>query len=318
MKTKKWISLLLAFAMVFALAACNKESKSPDVKQPESKSSEVKQPELTIDELQDKIDEQSAKIYAILDEHDDLWNRLYEQTDDADNESYDKSTLSPYLKALLESHKDLLSNEEHKVLTEDIEKIIVIEKEIDELEEMYVKLLKESGANSERQTSESFPVFKGKDLDGNEVDSAALFGGNKVTVVNFWFSSCKPCVEELKELNALNEQLKEKGGAVIGINVDTLDGNQTMIDEAKKILEQNGAAYQNIWFDSASDAGKFSGKIMGFPTTYVVDSNGNIVGEPLMGGINHPGMMELLQVQISAALGEDVIPYEGTSGSPQS
>lgn len=308
MKMKKWIGLLLALAMVFALAACSKEPKKP----------EEKQPELTIDEMQAKIDEQFDKLYGVLEEHEDLWNRLFEQSDDTVNETYDESIISTYLKTLLEKHKELLSDEEHKALTEDIEKILVIEKELYELEETYAKMLEESGVNPENPTPESFPAFQGKDLDGKEVDSAALFAGNKVTVVNFWFSGCSPCVDELDELNELNEQLKELGGAVIGINTDTLDGNPEMIDEAKKILEQKGAAYQNIWFASDSEAGRFAGEIMGFPTTYVVDSNGKIVGEPLMGGINYPGMLDLLKVQIYEALGENEVPYEDTAGSPQS
>lgn len=308
MKMKKWIGLLLALAMVFALAACSKEPKKP----------EEKQPELTIDEMQAKIDEQFDKLYGVLEEHEDLWNRLFEQSDDTVNETYDESIISTYLKTLLEKHKELLSDEEHKALTEDIEKILVIEKELYELEETYAKMLEESGVNQENPTPETFPAFQGKDLDGNEVDSAALFAGNKVTVVNFWFNGCSPCVDELDELNELNEQLKEKGGAVIGINTDTLDGNPAMIDEAKKILEQKGAAYQNIWFASDSEAGNFAGQILGFPTTYVVDSNGKIMGEPLMGGINYPGMLDLLNVQIYEALGENEVPYEDTAGSPQS
>ncbi len=307
MKLKKWIGLLLALVMVLSLAACGTSVTKP----------EVKQPELTIDEMQAKIDGQFDKLYDILDEQEALWTRLFEQEDDTANKTYDDSIISSYLKALLEKHKELLSDEEYKTLSADIERITVIEKELYELEDTYAKMLEESGVSQENPTPETFPAFKGKDLDGNEVDSATLFAGNKVTVVNFWFSSCSPCVGELNELNGLNEQLKEKGGAVIGINVDTLDGNQAMIDEAKKILEQKGAVYQNIWFASDSEAGKFAGQIIGFPTTYVVDSNGNIMGEPLMGGINYPGMLELLQVQISAALGEDVIPYGDASGSPQ-
>lgn len=305
---KKWIGLLLAFAMVFALAACSMAPQKP----------EAKQPELTIDEMQAKIDEQFDKLYGVLEDHEDLWNRLFEQSDDTVNKTYDDSIISAYLKTLLEKHEELLSDEEHKTLTEDIEKILVIEKELYELEETYAKMLEESGLSQENPTPETFPAFQGKDLDGNEVDSTALFAGNKVTVVNFWFSGCSPCVDELDELNALNEQLKEKGGAVIGINTDTLDGNPAMIDEAKNILEQKGSTYQNIWFASNSEAGKFADQILGFPTTYVVDSNGKIMGEPLMGGINYPGMLDLLKVQIYEALGENEIPYEGSPASPQS
>jgi len=305
MKMKKWIGLLLALAMVFSLTACGRKAVAPEK-------------ELTIDEMQVKIDEQFDKLYAILDEQETLWNRLFEQSDDTVNETYEDSIISTYLKTLLEKHKELLSDEEYRTLSADIERIVVVEEELYGLEYVYAAMLEESGVNPENPTPESFPAFQGKDLDGKEVDSAALFAGNKVTVVNFWFSGCSPCVDELDELNELNEQLKELGGAVIGINTDTLDGNPEMIDEAKKILEQKGAAYQNIWFASDSEAGRFAGEIMGFPTTYVVDSNGKIMGEPLLGGINYPGMLDLLNVQIYEALGENEVPYEDTAGSPQS
>ena len=57
-----------------------------------------------------------------------------------------------------------------------------------------------------------FPSFKGKDLDGNDVNSDELFSKNKVTVMNFWFTTCKPCVGELGDLEKLNKELAEKGG----------------------------------------------------------------------------------------------------------
>ena len=43
----------------------------------------------------------------------------------------------------------------------------------------------------------------------------SLFAGNAFTVVNFWFNGCKPCVEELDDLNALNEKVKAQGGEVV-------------------------------------------------------------------------------------------------------
>lgn len=81
-----------------------------------------------------------------------------------------------------------------------------------------------------------FPSFEGKDLNGNTVKSDKLFSGNAVTVVNFWFTTCNPCVEELADLEALNKQLAKKGGAVVGINSFTLDGDKTAISDAKNIL----------------------------------------------------------------------------------
>lgn len=299
MKLYRILAIVLSLTMAFALAVPGNAEQGAD----------GNNTDLSIDDMQAKIDEQFDELNAVIQEHEDLWNRLFEQEDDTVNQIYDDSIYSTYLETLLNAHKALVSDEEYKTLAENIEKVRVIEGKLEELEKVYSEMLESSGISDENPAPEIFPAFEGKDLEGNAVNSSELFAGNKVTVVNFWFSGCSPCVGELDELNALNEQLKEQGGAVIGINTDTLDGNQAMIDEAKHILEQKGAAYQNIWFDSSSDAGRFAGQIIGFPTTYVVDSSGKIMGQPLMGGIDYPGMMELLQAQINLALGEDAVDY---------
>uniref|UniRef100_UPI003AB4179D TlpA disulfide reductase family protein n=1 Tax=Candidatus Ventrimonas sp. TaxID=3048889 RepID=UPI003AB4179D len=129
---------------------------------------------------------------------------------------------------------------------------------------------------------------------------------NAVTVVNFWFTTCNPCVGELSELDALNKELAEKGGSLIGVNTFTLDGNETAISEAKDVLAKKGATYQNVYFDSDSEAGKFATSIFAYPTTYVVDRSGNIVGEPIVGAITEKKQAETLQKLIDQALAADM------------
>ena len=159
-----------------------------------------------------------------------------------------------------------------------------------------------AGATSD-SSREAFPSFEGQDLDGNPVDSATLFSNNAVTVVNFWFTTCKPCVGELPDLEALHQELAKKGGAVIGINAFTLDSNAKEIEDAKSILEQQGVSYQNICFASDSDAGLFTAGLYAFPTTYVVDRNGRIVGDPIVGAISSDAQMKKLNALIDQALG---------------
>ena len=108
---------------------------------------------------------------------------------------------------------------------------------------------------------QKFPAFEGKDLDGNTVKSSELFSKNAVTVVNFWFTTCNPCVGELSELDALNKKLAEKGGALIGVNTFTLDGDEAAISEAKNVLAKKSATYQNVYFASDGEAGKFTTNI---------------------------------------------------------
>ena len=163
-----------------------------------------------------------------------------------------------------------------------------------------------TGKTTDDSSLPKFPAFEGKDLDGNAVKSSDLFSGNAVTVVNFWFTTCGPCVGELGDLDALNKDLSGKGGALIGINAFTLDGNEAAISDAKDVLAQSGATYQNVYFDSGSEAGKFVESIYAYPTTYVVNRSGRIVGDPIVGAITSKAQADALQAQIDKALAADM------------
>ena len=165
--------------------------------------------------------------------------------------------------------------------------------------------------NGNEADMQEFPSFTGLDLDGNSVNSD-IFSENSVTVVNFWFSSCSPCIGELSELDSLNQELKEKGGAVIGINTDTLNGDNSMIEEAKKILMQQKASYRNLYFDSNSgDAMDFANSITSFPTTYLVDRGGYIIGDPVVGSIDDESTMKMLKKRIDKIIEDDKdVPYQ--------
>ena len=163
-----------------------------------------------------------------------------------------------------------------------------------------------TGSKTDDSSLPKFPAFEGKDLDGNTVKSSDLFSGNAVTVVNFWFTTCGPCVGELGDLDALNKELSGKGGALIGINAFTLDGNEAAISEAKDVLTQSGATYQNVYFDSGSEAGKFVESIYAYPTTYVVNRSGRIVGDPIVGAVTSKTQADALQAQIDKALAADM------------
>ena len=234
----------------------------------------------------------------IIAEHQDLWDLAFNAVD-KDTVGSQTGDYADFLKMALENIKDQLSKEDFKALSEDVKKIKALEEQLAALPQE-----DSNPTGTSLDSAKSFPAFTGKDLDGNDVDNS-LFSKNAVTVVNFWFSGCKPCVAELGELNALNETLKKQGGAVVGINVDTLDGNADAISTAKNLLESKGASYQNIYFPSDSAAGDFAGDIMAFPTTYVIDRSGAIVGEAMLGGIDNEDNMAALQKLIDQALAND-------------
>ena len=301
MKLKKIIAASLAISVLFAFTGCGNSSSTTNTKQESSSTTETG----STDELNKKLDDLYQQENQLFADHKDAWDKVFglmnKNTDgDAMNENY-----ADFLASTVESNKDSFSEEEYETLSKDIETIRGIEEEI-------AKLGKESAAsessdNASSKSDEStgvFKGFKGKDLDGNDVDDS-LFAKNKVTVVNFWFSGCKPCVGELSKLNELNETLKEMGGEVVGINTDTLDNNEAGIKEAKEILKAQGASYKNLTFDSNSTVGKYAGNIMAFPTTVLVDKDGNIVGEPFMGGIDDQSNYDQLMKQIQSVLDQN-------------
>lgn len=301
MKLKKVIAASLAISVLFAFTGCGNSSSTTNTKQESSSTTEMG----STDELNKKLDDLYQQENQLFADHKDAWDKVFglmnKNTDgDAMNENY-----ADFLASTVESNKDSFSEEEYETLSKDIETIRGIEEEIAKLEKE--SAASESSDNASSKSDEStgvFKGFKGKDLDGNDVDDS-LFAKNKVTVVNFWFSGCKPCVGELSKLNELNEKLKEMGGEVVGINTDTLDNNEAGIKEAKEILKAQGASYKNLTFDSNSTVGKYAGNIMAFPTTVLVDKDGNIVGEPFMGGIDDQSNYDQLMKQIQSVLDQN-------------
>lgn len=297
MNFKKIITLLLAFALTLSLAACGSKGDGKDDGDAQG---------ATAEEIYAQIQELADKENAIMEENLELWQKLFAAMNEKRDEIPDESNYGSYLLAALDLVKDKFTEDELKTLTEGSEKIRDLEDQIQPLQEQYAALQPAGdGENGGMNDSvPAFPAFTGKDLDGNDVDNS-IFSQNAVTVVNFWFSGCKPCVDEMDDLDALNQRIKEQGGEVIGVNTETLDGNADNIATAKKILESAGASFRNIYFDPGSEAGKFALGIMAFPTTCVVDRQGNIVGEPIMGGIDQEANMATLEKLISDAVASD-------------
>ena len=295
MKMKKLTALLLTALMVLTLAACgakgdSKTDNSGDTAQTEEAAATHKS-------LMDRENE-------ILSENTELWEKVFLAADKGMAMIEDGKNYGDFLLDTIESAKNQFSDEEYALLKKSAQEISEIENKLTELEKQHPEILnEETDANGDVQ---KFPSFEGKDLDGNEVKSDELFSANAVTVVNFWFTTCSPCVGELGDLDALNKELAEKGGALIGINAFTLDGDEAAISEAKDVLAKKGAAYQNVYFDSDGEAGKFTANIFAYPTTYVIDRNGNIVGEPIVGAITEQKQAETLQKLIDQALAADM------------
>ena len=302
------LALLLTALMVLSLAACG--TKGGD--KMDGMSSEPKNAE----EAAAMHKELMAQENTILGENSALWEKVFMAANKDKIMIEDGKNYGQFLLDTIEDAKDQFTEEELKVLREGGEKIRDLEDQLTKLEEKFPELMPETpdgtvsvpaeNGKPIEQNSNPFPAFEGKDLDGNPVKSDELFSANAVTVVNFWFTTCNPCVGELSELDALNKELAKKGGALIGVNTFTLDGDEAAISEAKDVLAKKGVTYQNVYFDSDGEAGKFTTNIFAYPTTYVVDRNGNIVGDPIVGAITEKKQAETLQKLIDQALAADM------------
>ena len=300
--------LLLAALMALSLAACGAKGVGKMGSEPKS-----------LEEAVAMHKELMAEETAIFSENTALWEKVFMEADKGMAMVEDGKNYGEFLLDTIEGAKDQFTASERRLLRGEAKKIRDIESALTMLEEKYPEVA-EMSMDSDMSmpagddmsmapddgSMQKFPAFEGKDLDGNPVKSDELFSGNAVTVVNFWFTTCNPCVGELAELDALNKELAQKGGALIGVNTFTLDGNEAAISEAKDVLAKKGATYQNVYFPSDGEAGKFTTNIFAYPTTYVVDRSGNIVGDPIVGAITEKKQAETLQKLIDQALAADM------------
>ena len=318
MNAKKILALMLCAMMLLSLAACGAKGNDKQADMSGDSSAMTGEPK-TAEEALALHKELLERENALLSENAELWEKVFMAADKGMTMQEDGKNYGDFLLDTVEAAKEQFTDKEYAWLKESATEISNIENKLTELEEKYPEIMQKSmdgdmsmPAGSDTSTPpddgsmQKFPAFEGKDLDGNPVKSDELFSANAVTVVNFWFTTCNPCVGELSELDALNKELAEKGGSLIGVNTFTLDGDEAAISEAKDVLAKKGATYQNVYFDSDGEAGKFTTNIFAYPTTYVVDRSGNIVGEPIVGAITEKKQAETLQKLIEQALAADV------------
>ena len=312
MNAKKILALILGAMMLLALAACGAKDNDKQADMSGGSSAMTGEPK-TAEEALALHKELLERENALLSENAELWEKVFMAADKGMTMQEDGKNYGDFLLDTVEAAKEQFTDKEYEWLKESATEISNIENKLTELEEKYPEIMQKSmdgdmsmTAPSDDGSMQKFPAFEGKDLDGNMVQSDELFSGNAVTVVNFWFTTCNPCVGELAELDALNKELAEKGGALIGVNTFTLDGDEAAISEAKDVLAKKGATYQNVYFDSDGEAGKFTTNIFAYPTTYVVDRSGNIVGDPIVGAITEKSQAQALQTLIDQALAADM------------
>ena len=317
MNAKKILALMLGAMMLLSLAACGAKDNDKQADMSGDSSAMTGEPK-TAEEALALHKELLERENALLSENTELWEKVFMEADKGMAMIEDGKNYGDFLLDTVEAAKEQFTDKEYEWLKESATEISNIENKLTELENKYPEIMQESidgdmsvPAGSDMTnppddgSMQKFPAFEGKDLDGNPVKSDELFSANAVTVVNFWFTTCNPCVGELSELESLHQELTKKGGGVIGINSFTLGGDEAAISEAKSVLSKKGVTYPNVYFPAQGEAGKFVENVFAYPTTYVVDRSGNIVGDPIVGAITDKSQMESLNSLINKALSAD-------------
>ena len=111
------------------------------------------------------------------------------------------------------------------------------------------------------------PAFTLQDLNGKNVSLADFQG--KVLILDFWATWCPPCVKEIPHFIELYEQYKDKGLEIVGISLD-----REGISVVKAFVQKYQIKYPIMMTDGKVD--KAFGGIPSIPTTFLIDSAGNI------------------------------------------
>lgn len=125
-------------------------------------------------------------------------------------------------------------------------------------------------------------VFSGETLDGQTVNSAELFAGAKVTMLNIWGTFCPPCLMEMPDLGQIAEDYAEADFRMVGLIHDVTAADSSTGELAVEQIAETGADYmhlianeeiiKNVLFD-----------VYAVPTTLFIDSEGKLLCSPVVG-----------------------------------
>lgn len=182
------------------------------------------------------------------------------------------------------------TQEKEQPVTEDSKQTVT-----EETEQPFDTSLQEKGVSSVGE-------FTTQDVNGNEY-TQDMFKEHDLTMVNIFTTWCTPCVEEMPDLEKLYQQMEEQGVGVVGVVLDVLNEKgeivQDDLERAQLLVERTGVTYPVILPDSTYMNGRLIG-IEGFPETFFVDKEGNIVGETYSGNGDLEYWLSVVEKEMAA------------------
>lgn len=158
-----------------------------------------------------------------------------------------------------------------------------------------------SSSGEELVSKTPFPEFSELDTQGNTVTND-IFGEYDATILNFWNNGCGTCIEEMPELEEYYQKFQEQNINLIGVASDSGESEE-QLKTAQEILEKKGVTYTNLSPDPDQALYQdFISQLAGYPTTYVVDREGNIIGSAIVGNVK--AQEDTLKARLEMAMGD--------------
>ncbi|MFO3665294.1 TlpA family protein disulfide reductase [Anaerococcus sp. ENR0831] len=194
-----------------------------------------------------------------------------------------------------EQNKDEMKNEDQKA----------DEKEMPEADNKEAKdekdMTMEETDPTKMADKKMLPNFTAKDQDGNPYTNEDI-AKNDATVINLWFTGCSACIEEMDEVNELADELKKEDGVDFVSMCTDVNYDESTKEAYERIIKDKKPTYKALAVDYEGDMKEYLEGIFVYPTTIVVDKNGNIIGDPIEGTLVSEDQQAKLKENIKMAI----------------
>lgn len=194
-----------------------------------------------------------------------------------------------------EQNKDEMKNEDQKA----------DEKEMPEADDKEAKddkdMTMEETDPTKMADKKMLPNFTAKDQDGNPYSNEDI-AKNDATVINLWFTGCSACIEEMDEVNELADELKKEDGVDFVSMCTDVNYDESTKEAYERIIKDKKPTYKALAVDYEGDMKEYLEGIFVYPTTIVVDKNGNIIGDPIEGTLVSEDQQAKLKENIKMAI----------------
>lgn len=194
-----------------------------------------------------------------------------------------------------EQNKDEMKNEDQKA----------DEKEMPEADNKEAKddkdMTMEETDPTKMADKKMLPNFTAKDQDGNPFTNEDI-AKNDATVINLWFTGCSACIEEMDEVNDLADELKKEDGVNFVSMCTDVNYDESTKEAYERIIKDKKPTYKALAVDYEGDMKEYLEGIFVYPTTIVVDKNGNIIGDPIEGTLVSEDQQAKLKENIKMAI----------------